>query len=517
MSKLINESRFFSDVLKFIGNKNMIIEELIENAVRAHAQNCKIELGDSGIITCHNDGDVLVDFTHLLRVADTGYDAQMVSDQKPAGMGVFMMIAASTKATFRSGNKQLSIDCDRFWSEPTYRQEVVELLDNQDLLECDDYVDGFTSEFVCKEGFIESLKDHVFYSVKEMDNIRLSGYRFYNLDIVINGVKVRRDEHDWLISEKGAGDFEGCVIGVSNQGSGELYWHGKHIACKEIAPFTIVVNGCTDCISPTLPDRRSISNSADELAIVHGKLEAIFEERLNTVFLESKGSCGILNYLRCLKGSYQVEHFDFWGEVKVGYIGTSSYIRDVSLAGVRGVYDDSTKLSCNGHEDELELCRLGSGFEKVSLVIGGTKAPKRVLDLYRSEINIEFKSVKGFIDNYIGFSCVTLCESLKIGDDDIEWFIDEGGTAFYTDCVDGDFVQYLWENHCPDCELDTYNADFDSIMNRYNKSIDVSLVWESVREMLGWCKATDITNINLSEKGVEVEMFDGKKHLLKAA
>lgn len=55
----------------------------------------------------------------------------------------------------------------------------------------------------------------------------------------------------------------------SNSYDGYVLWHGKLINTPQIKPFTLVVNGVTDLVTPTLPDRKNITLSELSGKIYH--------------------------------------------------------------------------------------------------------------------------------------------------------------------------------------------------------------------------------------------------------
>ena len=313
MSKcnLINEERLFSHVIPNIGSKGRMVEELVENAVRAKAKNIvfihEIDGAGNTSLTVENDGEILEDFTSLLKIAESDYDETVIRTQQPAGMGIMMMLSASMRVTFHSGRQRLTVERDPFFGDSGYRNTILDHIEKTD-----EVVEGMKMTF--------DITGEANFIAKAFQG-RLG---FYSIDISYNDIVIEKCAPEFLLSKEGSGILRGATIGIENKQTapyfydssrGRIIWFGKVIESAELAPFTIVVGGNAEikALSPRLPDRTGFVNTEDELAAVKRELEDQLADTIQEYLNVNKEAPKFLHHtLR----QYDVEHFEEWKGAK---------------------------------------------------------------------------------------------------------------------------------------------------------------------------------------------------------
>lgn len=98
-------------------------------------------------------------------------------------------------------------------------------------------------------------------------------FKFYDIDIVFNNKSIKtKTEIPFLFSKEISKDV---VVGIpqiniginhyySRNTDGYVIWHGKLIPAPQIKPFTLIVNGETNLVTPVLPNRSAITLGSDE-------------------------------------------------------------------------------------------------------------------------------------------------------------------------------------------------------------------------------------------------------------
>lgn len=133
---LVNENKLFSVIGNFFTSKDNLMLELIQNALRAGAQNITVKAPHSGphpfaatadpgrIISIADDGRGIGDIFSLLGIAFSDWDPE-VESQQPAGMGFLQLLALSELVHIRSKFGELTLDSKLFLTDPDYRQNVM--------------------------------------------------------------------------------------------------------------------------------------------------------------------------------------------------------------------------------------------------------------------------------------------------------------------------------------------------------------------------------------------------------
>ncbi len=295
---LINENRFFKKVAPFMFNEGDMLPEIIENSLRAKASKVIINTDKDNLVVINN-GNVLENFSNLFIVAQSNYDEGVEESQKPAGMGVLSIISNSKQVTFESGNKSLTIESERYFNDANYRST---LLDSIQTVE--NVVEGMR--------ITATLKNHIDINITYKLN---EEFKYYNIEILFNEQTIKSKTQIESLFQKEISDGVIAMIPVNALGNrwgncydGYVLWHGKLINTPQIKPFTLVVNGITDLVTPTLPDRKNITLnelSGKNLAI---KLEELLKVEIEAFIENTDKFSDIQKVLPYLNNSYNLDN-----------------------------------------------------------------------------------------------------------------------------------------------------------------------------------------------------------------
>ncbi|MCI0659569.1 MAG: hypothetical protein L0220_00695 [Acidobacteria bacterium] len=125
ISDLINPMRLRLGIKRaFTGDVNEILNECIQNSMRAGAQNIQITTDDRGFIY-QDDGRGLrdeSDFEDLVILGESGWDQHIEEEQMPLGLGIHCLLAHDEieSVTFSSNHLSLTLDAKRWFSDSQY-------------------------------------------------------------------------------------------------------------------------------------------------------------------------------------------------------------------------------------------------------------------------------------------------------------------------------------------------------------------------------------------------------------
>lgn len=433
---LLNENRFFSQVLPFIGDPDKMLDELIENAARAGSKHIDIEFSPNKLMAI-NDGDVLEDWPSLLTIGSTGHKQEVIEAQLPAGMGIAISLAQSTRAIFHSGNKRLEIDCVKYFDSPEYRIEVEFQLINSECLLVDEFVPGFKCEFFQDNGFFKGMVKPT-YQDRFLHNV-YERFQHYSLKININGTPMGGEEHDWLVEQSGVGQLAGSTVGIlKDDFKGQVFWHGKVISCPEIAPFSIVIDQATPVLKPSLPDRKQMSNGKHELTKIKTLIELQLEDDIRLLIEHINdpkcwSGSNVMKYKKAfhiihkLSFSINLDHFNFWGVVWEGASMTGEPIIDIHIYNIEDskvFFMKNAMAYMNGIYQAHQI--FPPGVHQVSRVVGKCQMPKSAQNIYSEKCIVTYQEDdnNNLFSGEFGDCGLHLCKEIKVNGVDVDYWLD---------------------------------------------------------------------------------------------
>lgn len=534
---MINVERIYDSVVKYLGDSNKLIEELIENAIRAKANQINIKVSDDKrFISVMNNGQILKDFSPLLTLADTNYDAEVIANHQPAGMGVMMMLAASSKVLFASGFQRLEVDGQRFFTDTKYRESVLGTVETRNI-----FIDGFYTELhllkplqVAYDSRKHTLDGTLYYYGTE---IYLDYHR-----VESKYIPLAKQEIEWVVSKDGSAILDGAIIGVEKRElkntsftkseGGYLYWHGKKISVPGIRPFTIEVKDSFKALSPRLPDRTGVVNAHSEINEVKIELEKQLKPLIQNLIDEIGPT---------IKNRWEFSAFtSFIGKLELGYT-TETFVRWTG-----GAFKDNTErfyttghseaaLTINGkpHDESVEDVRLMNFFDQPDEIafgnvnVTGCEAPSWLKAIVVDKLPvISVTQPKQYAEasnslNYnlqfvesITFDGYTMT-SLWDYDDDVYYFTKEGDAE--------ELIKYLFE--CSDYSDESkirseVKSDVDLILTAFKKESNLYDSLEYPSTILRSVFGVTLGDINIEKFEIDVEnkmmkiINSGKEYLL---
>lgn len=521
MSKMvmINEDRLFSEVLSQLGDHSRIVEEAVENGYRIGAKKVVIEISDDlKQLSIWNDGPELIDFSPLLIVAETGYDEHVIRSNKPAGMGIMMMIAASKTVTFTSGDQTMSVEGKLFFSDKEHRESRIDSVSKTE-----EWNPGFKicMEFEVEQKWLENkYKKHLHH---------FNGLEYhYDLEITLKAPFVTLDEPlkkasiPFLFSKRGKGALAGAEIGIHvstnhryQYNCGAIFWHGKKIDVPRISPFIVKVDGEFGALQPRLPDRTGIVNTEDEINSVKLEIESQLADLIQNYCGNMKSDVSV--FVSNFKGSYDVDGCGTW----------------------QGAYSGATKMFFVGNEDDGEVYLNGEAEEDDSyqlldapdgicwgkLKSGGTAAPKWVRDIAidnrvpKIEINQSDKALEA--SKAAGNWSMYLCESITVDGVAIDCIYINEEMLYFTSDYDGEsYKTRLCERYdeVSSSQIDDeVEEDIRSIVDAYNGSANlyeaIGYAESLLRQHAGNYKVKMIV-VNVDERVITITPSEGEPLVL---
>jgi len=524
---LININRFFKEVLPHIGNKEKIIEELVENAHRAHASFVNLTIGHD-FIESNNNGEDIKDWVSLLCVGDSNYDADVLVKQNPAGMGLMMLMSVSNKAIFTNNGVQLKVDCEKFFSDEKYRAKLHnKLLTPHNLPTIKNCPAGVTMRFSVDPEFAASIKNtYLSVSPNHTVNCQINRLRYYGIKIFINNTVVKPKSIKWLVSSKLNKKFEFSTIGIPKHDDeqGIVIWHGKKISCPEISPFSIVINSEFNDFKPQLPDRERIDLKPGEAEALNKRLESELKAHIQKVIDKvdtsiNENSDDFVSFetaywlLSNLTERYDIDHFKQWK------CDSQTFVDGGFSMLVSNNYN--CKINNESVDDDfgfdlvsIEAIEGAEVFKGVSNKVGNTPAPAWVLDSLVEDLEITHLK-HPFDDALIGLNySYHMIKDVKANGlpVNIVYFDSD-----YTVCFS---CPYQIEHSASDisfsleCSYDEIVGDAYKIMEQINNGIDLRAIIASVRCRVGNIDIKSI-NVDIDKKQFHAFTADGKKHNLE--
>ena len=468
---LINENRFFEKVAPYMFSEGDVLPEIIENAIRAKAVFISIKT-DNKDLTIANNGKVLEDFSNLFVVAQSNYDEGVEQSQKPAGMGVLSIISNATQVTFKSGNKSLTIESEKYFNDADYRSTLLDSVQTTETV-----FEGMKITATMKN----AIDKNIIYKLNDL-------FKYYNIHILFNGEIMKTASKINSLFQKEISNGVIAMIpenklgnGWSNAYDGHVIWHGKLINAPQIKPFTLIVNGITDLVTPTLPDRKNITLSEIGGKNLSLKLEELLKEEIETFIKNTTKFTEVFKVLPYLNNSYNIDNLHEYYDCRLENVDEKYFDADEE----HDVVYDGIKNE-NLSFDLVHECDESNIFKFINLKIGNSLAPKWVLERVQEKCVIEVSTseksqyANSFSEYRDEFKIV---DSIKLNGHAITAVCNsfENNLIYFTKDFDySNFSQknretYCWEHQSyEECEDEMY-IDFEAILAAYNDSISIDL------------------------------------------
>ncbi|MEO0271565.1 MAG: hypothetical protein ABIM30_00525 [candidate division WOR-3 bacterium] len=286
------------------GSIKMCIKELLQNSRRAGAKNVRITINDN-YLTYEDDGAGVSNWISIITLGDSGWDADILGTEDPAGFGLFSLYASANTIKIRSGNNEAVFVPARL-IEDEYFSKLSQKINSFNKLGY-----GFYLEADLKNQIdmieLNELKEDVIKYFYMIDRIILNGEEVKRIDI--NDLKSRAYKviqykgNDIIISKN-------AILRCASHAGAlpiKVLWHGEVIETEKFS-LALDVNECVlfviesgNPIDISLPYREGIV-----LNEKYKKFEKFVKEKIK----------GIIN--ECLKslkkGIYNISGLDLSSE-----------------------------------------------------------------------------------------------------------------------------------------------------------------------------------------------------------
>jgi hypothetical protein len=291
LTDLINTDRVRSSIRRLFQNDIAeCLSELFQNSQRARARKVEIVTCKEGF-TYRDDGHGLLEgvegFHTLLKIAESNFDNETITDQDPMGLGIHALLAhdAIRQVTFASGGYRLSLDTKRWWSDRDYYTHWFKQLE-----ELAEPVKGFEVIVVADAKLVQQLKQVFTNSTYPYRKTGpAEGYEGY-LEITLNSAKIDTRLPHWARIEQ-------PLIKTSYQGSrltigfdceygsrkSSVNWYGQIIEVDFHSGFKFHLDVRSGRpVNPLSPTRRGLIKDAAYEALIRFVKDEIFRFAFDT-------------------------------------------------------------------------------------------------------------------------------------------------------------------------------------------------------------------------------------------
>lgn len=285
LSNLINSDRVRSSARRLFQNDIAeCLSELFQNSQRARADAVGISTSEDGF-TYHDDGHGLIGgvegFHTLLKIAESHFDNDTITDQDPMGLGVHALLAHDQikRVTFASGTYRLTLETKRWWTERDYYTHWFRQLE-----ELTEKIAGFQITVQADAKLVQSLQQALTKSTYPWHRTGpAEGYEGY-LEITLDGQRVNTSLPHWariaqpLIETTYKGSRL-CIGFDCEYGSrkSSVNWYGQVIEVGFHSGFKFhldVRQGRP--VNPLSPTRRGLINDAAHESLLRFVKDEVF-------------------------------------------------------------------------------------------------------------------------------------------------------------------------------------------------------------------------------------------------
>lgn len=103
----INQDKLLANLQFSFSNKTTLLGELMQNSRRAGATYVSLESVDETTLSITDDGKGIDDFQNLFSVAESGWDAETVKNERPFGMGFLSCLYQAEKIHIESNGRYI--------------------------------------------------------------------------------------------------------------------------------------------------------------------------------------------------------------------------------------------------------------------------------------------------------------------------------------------------------------------------------------------------------------------------
>lgn len=285
LSDLINADRLRSSIRRLFQNDIAeCLAELFQNSQRARATKVETHTSEEGF-TYRDNGHGLLDgingFHTLLKIAESRFDNETISDQDPMGLGIHALLAHDQvkSVTFASGVHRLTLETGRWWESRDYYTHWFRQLED-----LEEPISGFEVTVQADAKLIQSLKQALTSSSYTYRHTGpAQGYEGY-LDISLDGEKLDTGLPRWarieqpliVTSYQGSRLIVGFDSGYGSRNS-SVNWYGQVIEVDFHSSFKFHLDVRSGRpVNPLSPTRRGLIKDAAYEALIRFVKDEVF-------------------------------------------------------------------------------------------------------------------------------------------------------------------------------------------------------------------------------------------------
>lgn len=122
----INQNKLLSNLEYSFTKHATVLGEIIQNANRAGATKVEFDVLEDGTLVVTDNGKGISDFQNLFTIAESGWDQEIVTKEKPFGMGFLSALYACKKISIISNGMALNADTAEILAGQAFQVKVIE-------------------------------------------------------------------------------------------------------------------------------------------------------------------------------------------------------------------------------------------------------------------------------------------------------------------------------------------------------------------------------------------------------
>lgn len=305
----INQDKLLANLEFSFSNKSTVLGELMQNARRAGATRVTFSHMEGGTLLISDDGKGIDDFQNLFSVAESGWDAQTVQNERPFGMGWLSCLYAAEAIYVESNGKYIEGKSSEILAGGSLDVKAVDDEDapKRNYTYTQVVLKGFSLEANALENALEKLAEGfaipVFFNGKELSHK-------YALSTSKDGE---------FLSVPGIGDIKVKHINLENNFRSDLLTVGMKFYLQGLPVFSTsrwdgdisnVVHLDSTQWFARMPDRDKLTNEADAIQKINKAINQIHLDRLlamkASMTAKEFATQAIAEYAMHIEGGFEV-------------------------------------------------------------------------------------------------------------------------------------------------------------------------------------------------------------------
>lgn len=289
----LNERNLMGSLKHLFAGSMSVIGELMQNARRADASRIDIEASPAeGFMAISDNGSGIENFQDLITLAQSGWDEETMLADRPFGMGLFSVLFAAARITFRSRARSLTVSLqDVIEKRKLYVTADAGAPSVGSRIELHDLASELR-QTTWRNGpgaiLPDSTQERTEYVLGNAIRIRAAGFP---IPVFVNGIEVERPRARAHLAGEMTNIGFVSIPGIHHQGdqlipilparsSVATYLQGLPIGPICDSTATCVVHLCNDRFTAKMPDRVHLYDQAEAEGRIGAALKSLVLEFL---------------------------------------------------------------------------------------------------------------------------------------------------------------------------------------------------------------------------------------------